>query len=67
MNKNHFKQLFGPSLSALFLAGCMVGPKYHQPAATVLPPPAVPVAPTLFLRVAEDWERRKDGAVLRVG
>src|SRR5580704_12805496 len=40
MNKNRLKQLFGLSLTAVLLAGCMVGPKYHQPAATVQPPPA---------------------------
>src|SRR5258707_3773988 len=40
MNKNHCKPLHGPSLGALFLAGCMVGPKSHQPAAAVQPPPA---------------------------
>ena len=40
MKKNHLKQFFGPSLAAALLAGCMVGPKYHQPAATVQPPPA---------------------------
>jgi NodT family efflux transporter outer membrane factor (OMF) lipoprotein len=40
MNHNRLKPLFGPSIAALLLAGCMVGPKYHQPAATVQPPPA---------------------------
>src|SRR5229473_4751025 len=40
MNKNHLKQFPGLSLTAVLLAGCMVGPKYHQPAATVQPPPA---------------------------
>src|SRR5229473_3774391 len=40
MNNNRLKLFFGPSLAALLLAGCMVGPKYHQPAATVQPPPA---------------------------
>src|SRR5882757_6906251 len=40
MNRIRLKLLFGPSLAALLLAGCMVGPKYHQPAATVQPPPA---------------------------
>src|ERR1700723_3179050 len=40
MNYNRLKLFFGPSLAALVLAGCMVGPKYHQPAATVQPPPA---------------------------
>src|ERR1700720_3116097 len=39
MNYNRLKLFFGPSLAALQLAGCMVGPKYHQPAATVQPPP----------------------------
>jgi NodT family efflux transporter outer membrane factor (OMF) lipoprotein len=40
MNNNRLKLFFGPSLVAVLLAGCMVGPKYHQPAATVQPPPA---------------------------
>jgi NodT family efflux transporter outer membrane factor (OMF) lipoprotein len=40
MNNNRLKLRFGPSLVAVLLAGCMVGPKYHQPAATVQPPPA---------------------------
>src|SRR6201993_4881654 len=39
-NKHRLYQLFGPALAPVFLAGCMVGPKYHQPAATVQPPPA---------------------------
>lgn len=40
MNRIRLKLFFGPSLAALLLTGCMVGPKYHQPAATVQPPPA---------------------------
>src|ERR1700740_2972298 len=40
MNNNRLKLFFGPSLAALLLAGCMVGPKYHQPAPTMQPPPA---------------------------
>src|SRR6202166_979313 len=40
MNHNRLKLFFGPSIAALLLAGCMVGPKNHQPAATVQPPPA---------------------------
>jgi len=40
MNHIRLKLFFGPSLAALLLTGCMVGPKYHQPAATVQPPPA---------------------------
>jgi len=31
--------LAGPAILAAVLAGCMVGPKYHPPAATVHPPP----------------------------
>src|SRR5580704_8923660 len=31
--------LAGPAILAAVLAGCMVGPKYHPPAATVQPPP----------------------------
>jgi NodT family efflux transporter outer membrane factor (OMF) lipoprotein len=41
MIHKRLKQLFAPLLTALLLAGCMVGPKYHQPAATVQPPPTV--------------------------
>lgn len=33
------KILVLPVLAAILLSGCMVGPKYHQPAATVQPPP----------------------------
>ena len=40
MNNYRLKLFFGPSLVTLLLAGCVVGPKYHQPAATVQPPPA---------------------------
>jgi len=40
MNHIRLKLFFGPSLAALLLTGCMVGPKYHQPAATMQPPPA---------------------------
>jgi NodT family efflux transporter outer membrane factor (OMF) lipoprotein len=40
MNNNHLKFFFGTALTTFLLTGCMVGPKYHQPAATVQPPPA---------------------------
>jgi NodT family efflux transporter outer membrane factor (OMF) lipoprotein len=40
MNHVRLKTLLGPAIAALLLAGCTVGPKYHQPAATVQPPPA---------------------------
>jgi NodT family efflux transporter outer membrane factor (OMF) lipoprotein len=40
MNKLRFKTLLGATVTALLLAGCTVGPKYHTPTATVQPPPA---------------------------
>lgn len=40
MTKVHAKIPVLPALAAVFLSGCVVGPKYHQPAATVQPPPA---------------------------
>jgi NodT family efflux transporter outer membrane factor (OMF) lipoprotein len=40
MNNVRLKAALGPAITALFLTGCVVGPKYHQPAATVQPPPA---------------------------
>jgi NodT family efflux transporter outer membrane factor (OMF) lipoprotein len=36
-----FKTISGLAATALLLAGCMVGPKYNKPTATVQPPPAV--------------------------
>jgi NodT family efflux transporter outer membrane factor (OMF) lipoprotein len=39
MHKLPLKTLPGLAVVALLLAGCMVGPKYHKPAATVQPPP----------------------------
>lgn len=39
MNNNRFKLFVAASTVALALAGCMVGPKYHPPAATVEAPP----------------------------
>lgn len=40
MTNVHAKFLILPALASVLLSGCMVGPKYHQPAATVQPPPA---------------------------
>jgi NodT family efflux transporter outer membrane factor (OMF) lipoprotein len=38
-----------PAVTALFLTGCMVGPKYHvPPAAAQAPPPAYKESPTQF-------------------
>src|SRR5271168_4340333 len=39
MNNLRPKLLFSSAIAALCLAGCTVGPKYHQPAATVQAPP----------------------------
>jgi NodT family efflux transporter outer membrane factor (OMF) lipoprotein len=39
MKKLHLKLKIAPAIAVLLLAGCMVGPKYHQPAATVQAPP----------------------------
>src|SRR5580693_7942039 len=39
MNSFSLKTLSGLAVTALLLAGCTVGPKYHRPTATVQPPP----------------------------
>jgi NodT family efflux transporter outer membrane factor (OMF) lipoprotein len=39
MNKNCLNMAVMASAAAVLLAGCMVGPKYHPPAATVQAPP----------------------------
>jgi NodT family efflux transporter outer membrane factor (OMF) lipoprotein len=39
MNNLRTKLLFGATIAVLSLTGCTVGPKYHQPAATVQAPP----------------------------
>jgi NodT family efflux transporter outer membrane factor (OMF) lipoprotein len=39
MNNNRLNSVMVASAAALLLAGCMVGPKYHPPAATVQAPP----------------------------
>jgi NodT family efflux transporter outer membrane factor (OMF) lipoprotein len=39
MNNRHVKCFLAAALAACALAGCTVGPKYHQPAATVQAPP----------------------------
>jgi NodT family efflux transporter outer membrane factor (OMF) lipoprotein len=41
MNKRRRNILLGLALTALLLGGCMVGPKYQKPVATVQPPPSV--------------------------
>jgi len=40
MMKNRLRFATASSIAALLLSGCMVGPKYHPPTATVQPPPA---------------------------
>ena len=39
MDRIRLRSIFGPTVALLFLGGCMVGPKYHPPAATVQAPP----------------------------
>ena len=39
MNNLRRRLLFSSAIAALFVSGCSVGPKYHQPAATVQAPP----------------------------
>ena len=47
MNKNRLKLVIGFASGALLMSGCMVGPKYRQPAATAQPPaPAYKELPT---------------------
>ncbi|MGC2764678.1 MAG: TolC family protein, partial [Candidatus Acidiferrum sp.] len=47
VNNNHRNIAIVVPTAALLLAGCMVGPKYHPPAATVqAPPPAYKELPT---------------------
>ncbi|WP_254061658.1 efflux transporter outer membrane subunit [Granulicella sp. L60] len=44
------------SIATVFLTGCMVGPKYHQPAATLTAPPATyKESPTQF-KDTEGWK-----------
>jgi NodT family efflux transporter outer membrane factor (OMF) lipoprotein len=47
MNKNRLKLVIGVTTTGLLMSGCMVGPKYRQPAATAQPPaPAYKELPT---------------------
>jgi NodT family efflux transporter outer membrane factor (OMF) lipoprotein len=56
MNNVRLKAVLGPAITAFFLAGCVVGPKYHPPAATVQPPPAsYKESPTQFPNYGE-WK-----------
>lgn len=49
MRNTHMKTLWAMAGTALFLAGCTVGPKYHPPAATVQAPPlSYKESPTQF-------------------
>src|SRR5271169_6111023 len=61
------KILFGSAIVAFLLAGCMVGPKYHQPAATVQPPPAsYKESPTNFPNAGE-WKVAQPGDTMLHG
>jgi NodT family efflux transporter outer membrane factor (OMF) lipoprotein len=56
MNNLRLKTLLGPAITALLVAGCTVGPKYHTPTATVQPPPAsYKESPTQFPD-SGDWK-----------
>jgi len=56
MNNIRLRTLSGPAITALLLAGCTVGPKYHAPTATVQPPPATyKESPTQFTD-SGDWK-----------
>ena len=49
MKNEHLKHLVAMGITAFCLAGCVVGPKYHPPAATVqAPPPEYKESPTQF-------------------
>jgi NodT family efflux transporter outer membrane factor (OMF) lipoprotein len=49
MNNLRFTLAIGPTLTALLLSGCMVGPKYHTPPAVAQAPPATyKESPTQF-------------------
>jgi NodT family efflux transporter outer membrane factor (OMF) lipoprotein len=61
------KILFASAIAALSLAGCMVGPKYHQPAATVQPPPpSYKESPTQFADAGE-WKVAQPGDAMLHG
>src|SRR5271154_5879453 len=61
------KILFGSAIVAFLLAGCMVGPKYHQPAATVQPPTAsYKESPTNFPNAGE-WKVAQPGDTMLHG
>ena len=56
MNIIRLSTLSGPVITALLLAGCTVGPKYHAPTATVQPPPSTyKESPTQFTD-SGDWK-----------
>ena len=56
MNNVRQLTLLGSAIAALLLAGCVVGPKYHTPAATVQPPPtSYKESPTQF-KDSGEWK-----------
>lgn len=56
MNYARLKFLFGPAVASLLVTGCMVGPKYHAPMATVQPPPSTyKESPTQF-KDSGEWK-----------
>jgi NodT family efflux transporter outer membrane factor (OMF) lipoprotein len=56
MTNLNLKAAIAPAITALVLTGCMVGPKYHVPAATTQAPPAAyKESPTQFQDV-DGWK-----------
>jgi NodT family efflux transporter outer membrane factor (OMF) lipoprotein len=65
MNKKHRKFASGVATAALLMSGCIVGPKYHQPAATAQPPAPgykeLPTADSGPWKVAEPQDQMLHG------
>src|ERR1700753_139849 len=56
MTNLNLKAAISPAITALFLTGCMVGPKYHVPPATQQAPPAAyKESPTQF-QETDGWK-----------
>jgi NodT family efflux transporter outer membrane factor (OMF) lipoprotein len=58
MNNLRFKSAVWPAMTALLLTGCMVGPKYHQPApsASATAPPATYKESTTQFQDTDGWK-----------
>lgn len=67
INTVRFKALLGHAITALFLAGCTVGPKYHPPSPTpqAAPPASYKESPTQFPEAGEWKVAQPQDAMLR--